>query len=82
MRIINYIGDAANWPKIKIVFYISLAVVFAVDFLVERHHAETWWDKTPGWSAFYGFVSCVFLIFIVKFIGAIWLYKKEDYYND
>ena len=82
MRIINYIGEPANWPKIKIVFFISLAVVFAVDFLVERHHAETWWDKTPGWSAFYGFVSCVFLIFIVKFIGAIWLYKKEDYYND
>jgi len=81
MRIINYIGDAANWPKIKIVFYISLVVVFAVDFLVERHHAETWWDKTPGWSAFYGFVSCVFLIFIVKFIGHIWLYKKEDYYD-
>lgn len=82
MKIINYIGNPANWNKIKIVFYISLAVVFATDFLVERHHAETWWDKTPGWSAFYGFVSCVFLIFIVKFIGAIWLYKKEDYYND
>jgi uncharacterized membrane protein len=81
MGIINYIGDPANWPKIKIVFYISLAVVFAADFLVERHHAETWWDKTPGWSAFYGFVSCVFLIFIVKFIGHIWLYKKEDYYD-
>lgn len=81
MGIINYIGDPANWPKIKIVFYISLAVVFAADFLVERHHAETWWDKTPGWSAFYGFVSCIFLIFIVKFIGHIWLYKKEDYYD-
>ena len=46
-----------------------------------KRNAETWWDKTPGWSAFYGFVSCIFLIFIVKFIGHIWLYKKEDYYD-
>ncbi len=82
MKIINYIGDPANWPKLKIVFFIILAVVFIADFLVERHHAEFIWDKTPGWSAVYGFASCVVLIFVAKFIGHIWLYKKEDYYND
>lgn len=81
MGIINYIGDPANRPKLKILFYIILVIVFAADFLVERHHAEYLWDKTPGWSAVYGFVSCVVLVVVVKFFGHIWLYKKEDYYD-
>jgi hypothetical protein len=39
------------------------------------------WDKIPGWSAFYGFVSCIVLIIVSKALAHAWLYKEEEYYD-
>ncbi len=62
---------------------LSLVVVFASDFFVHREHAEYIWDKIPGWGAFYGFVSCVIIILVSKFIGHQGgIMKREDYYDD
>ena len=36
----------------------------------------------PGWSAVYGFGSCVLLIFVSKFLGHQGgLMRREDYYD-
>ena len=80
-RFVNYIGDTQNWGKLRILFYIILAVVFISDFFVHRHHVEFIWDKIPGWSAFYGFLSCIVLIIVSKALAHAWLYKEEDYYD-
>ncbi len=46
------------------------------------HHVTYIWDKIPGWGAFYGFVSCVVIILVSKFIGHQGgIMKKEDYYD-
>ncbi len=65
----------------KYIFYAILVVVFVADFLVERHHAAFPWDELPGFGAFYGLISCVLIIIISKFVGHLWLMKKEDYYD-
>ncbi len=80
-RIANYLGDPNNVRALKILLYVTLIVVFVADFLAHREHAAFIWDKIPGWSAAYGFVSCVLLIIVSKFLGHEWLYKEEDYYD-
>lgn len=80
-RILDYIANPENVKKLKVLFAIILLIVFISDFLVHREHATFIWDKIPGWSALYGFVSCVVLIVVAKFIGHDWLLKKEDYYD-
>jgi hypothetical protein len=40
------------------------------------------WDRLPGWSAIYGFGSCVLLIFVSKFLGHRGgLMRRVDYYD-
>lgn len=81
MKIIDWLADKRNRGRLKVVSYISLALVFGVDFFIHRHHATFIWDNIPGFSAVFGFISCVLIIVVSKFIGHVWLMKKEDYYD-
>jgi purine-cytosine permease-like protein len=81
-KIVNFIGDSQNSGKLKKIGYAALVVTFISDFFVHREHAVYIWDKIPGWGAFYGFVSCVLIIIVSKFIGHQGgIMKKEDYYD-
>lgn len=81
MNLIDRLADQTNRKIIKGVSYIALFLVFAADFFVHRHHATFIWDAIPGFGAVYGFVSCVLMIIVFKFVGHVWLMKKEDYYD-
>lgn len=81
-KMVLYIGNPANSDTLKKLGYICLALVFASDFFVHRDHAEYIWDKIPGWGAFYGFVSCVIIILVSKFLGHHGIMQREDYYDD
>ena len=35
----------------------------------------------PIFHAIYGFIACVLIILVSKFIGHIWLMTEEDYYD-
>lgn len=61
----------------SIIFLISLIIV---DFFIAREHPYFTWDKIPGFNAFFGFISCVLIIFVSLFIGKF-ITKKEDYYD-
>jgi purine-cytosine permease-like protein len=81
-KIVNYIGNPENSGKLKKIGYVALAITLASDFFVHRDHAVYIWDKIPGWGALYGFVSCVLIIIVSKFIGHQGgIMKKEDYYD-
>jgi len=80
-RIVDYLGNPDNAGRLKKLLYITLAVIVAADFLVPREHAAFFWDDIPGWSAVYGFISCVIIIVVSKFLGHRGLMKKEDYYD-
>jgi len=79
---LNYIADPDNFKKIKTIFKILLIVVVIADFFVEREHAALLWEKLPGWNAFLGFATSIFLMLVPRFVGDIWLYKGEDYYGE
>lgn len=81
-KIVHFIGSPENSRTLKKIGYIALVLTFMSDFMVSRHHAHYFWDKLPGWGAFYGFVSCVVIIIVSKFIGHQGgIMKKEDYYD-
>ncbi|MGR5148098.1 hypothetical protein ACQKP8_16320 [Photobacterium alginatilyticum] len=73
---------------IKRSVYIALLLLAAVavvvaDFLAPRHDVHFFWDNFPGWSALYGFISCIAIIFISKFLGhQFGLMHKIDYYEN
>ncbi|MFH0729646.1 MAG: hypothetical protein V2B19_25305 [Pseudomonadota bacterium] len=82
-KLVLYIGNPANTKKLTKMGYAALALVFVADFFVHREHAIYIWDKIPGWGAFYGFVSCVVIIIVSKFLGHQGgIMQSEDYYDD
>ena len=81
MKILDWLVDAKNRGTVKKASYAVLIIVFGVDFLIHRHHATFMWDEFPGFSAVYGFISCVVIILVSKAIGHAFLMKKEDYYD-
>jgi hypothetical protein len=80
MRLSDLVEREEYKRKLWRIFLIMLAVTVIADFFVERH-VEFVWEQIPGFAAFYGFVSCVFIIVFSKWIGHKWLMKDEDYYE-
>jgi hypothetical protein len=81
-RVVDFFGDEQHATRRRRLFYLVLVLVVIADFLVLREHAEYLWDRLPGWSAAYGFCSCVILIFVSKFLGHQGgLMRREDYYD-
>ena len=81
-RAVNFFGDGQYARQRRRLFYLVLVLIVIADFLVFRGHAEYIWDRLPDWSAVYGFVSCVLLIFVSKFLGhRCGLMRREDYYD-
>jgi hypothetical protein len=81
-RVVDFFGAEQYASPRRRLFYLVLVLIVIADFLVSREHAEYLWDSLPGWSAGYGFVSCVLLIFVSKFLGhRVGLMRREDYYD-
>lgn len=43
----------------RLLLYILAVLVLAGDFFVSREHAGFAWESIPGFSAFFGFASCI-----------------------
>ena len=65
----------------KGVIYVAMGLFVISDFIIPKHHAIFPWDAIPGFSAVYGFISCVAIITVAKLIGKLWLQRGEDYYD-
>ena len=61
------------------VFHVLCVLLFALDFLHLRH-AETDFDWLWGFYALYGFVACVVLVLVAKWMRTF-LMRGEDYYE-
>lgn len=49
---------------------------------VDKHHAHTWMEKMiPGFWSFFGFLSCIVLVFFVRWFGNSGVQTGEDYYD-
>jgi hypothetical protein len=57
----------------------ALAVVAGL-FLPAGEGPE-WWDGIPAFWSLFGFVGCVVIIEVSKWLGTVLLQKKEEYYD-
>ena len=67
--------------SVKKFAYGILVFLIAVDFIIPRHEIHFFGDKIPGFWSLFGFISCVLIIVVSKWIGHHWLVRDEDYYD-
>ncbi len=67
-----------HWIFTGIIIIASLVSEFV--FLAD-HHSEHWWSHIPGFYILWGFLGCVCIIFVSKWLGKLFIQKKEDYYD-
>ncbi len=77
----DFFDKPGNIRLLKILSYICLAIIVAVDFFIPREHVHYPWDHIPGFYALFGLIACILIIVIAKTLGKKWLMKKENYYD-
>ena len=71
-----------NPRNIQFVLYFlfgSCVVLFLLDFVIHRHKVHPW-EGLLGFYAVYGFVGCVVLVLVAKWMRTF-LMREEDYYD-
>jgi hypothetical protein len=58
-------------------------IAIAVGFFIPAGDDEHgfWWSHIPVFFAVLGFIGCIAIIYIAKWLGHYWLQRKEDYYD-
>ena len=59
--------------------YACCVLLFGLDFVIHRHFIHPW-EGLLGFYAVYGFVGCVLLVVISKWMR-LFLMRDEDYYD-
>ncbi|RUM37374.1 MAG: hypothetical protein DSY50_00430 [Desulfobulbus sp.] len=67
---------------VKIACYIFLAGLLIGDLFIPRHHAHFIGDVIPGFWAAFGFIACVLIIIVSKWLGTAFLFRPDTYYTD
>jgi hypothetical protein len=71
--------------RMKRWFYVGLVALalgeVAGPLLFHAEPAHFWFEDLPAWGSLYGLVSCVLIIVVSKFLGKLWLMRREDYYD-
>ena len=81
-RLVRFFGDAEQARRRRWLLAAALLAVLIADLFVSREHGEFFWEAIFGWSALFGFVSCVAIIFVSKFLGHQGrIMRREDYYD-
>jgi len=67
---------AVVWSLVSISF-----VLFLLDFWTPKEDLHFGWESGFGFYAVFGFVACVSLVLIAKYILRPLVMRKEDYYD-
>ena len=71
--------------KLKRAFYASLVVLALAEAVAPRflydEPAHFAFEDWPAFGSIYGFLSCVAIILVSKFLGKHWLMRPENSYE-
>ena len=81
MKLLDLI-QALSTKTAKKIAYAMLVLLIAVDFIIPRHEIHFFVDKIPGFWSLFGFISCVLIIIVSKWIGHMGLMQDENYYDE
>jgi len=69
-----------NVQRLLKIFFSSLVVLLVLDFFVHKHTYFPW-EEAPEFYAVFGFVACVGLVLVAKYVLRPLVMRKEDYYD-
>lgn len=77
----QYIFDKPkNVKRVLYFLYACCTILFLLDFAIHRHVVHSW-EKVWGFYPVYGFVGCVILVVVAKWMRTF-LMRSEDYYDN
>ncbi|MEX2601232.1 MAG: hypothetical protein WD355_06260 [Balneolaceae bacterium] len=66
-----------HWALLGLLTLISLILEFTLLSGYDSH----WWNAIPGFYIIWGFACSVFIIYVSKWIGKLFLFRNESYYD-
>jgi len=69
-----------NVQRVLYGLFSSLILLLAIEPFVTKHPYFPW-EESFGFYAIYGFVACVLLVLIAKYILRPLIKREEDYYD-
>ena len=66
----------------KNIAYAVLIFIIVMDFFIPRHEIHFFGDGIPGFWSIFGFIACILIILISKWIGRLGIMQDENYYNE
>lgn len=81
MNLIKII-EVFRTKTIKKIAYAALILIIVIDFFIPRHEVHFFGDGIPGFWSLFGFVACILIILISKWIGQLGIMQDENYYNE
>ena len=66
----------------KRIAYAALIFIIIIDFFITRHEIHFFGDSIPGFWSLFGFIACILIIIISKWIGSFGIVQDEKYYNE
>ena len=78
--------DPVRFARIKRWFHVSLVVVALTEIVLPlkfrgEHPPHFSFEGWPAFGSLYGMASCMAIILVSKFLGKVWLMRREDYYD-
>lgn len=75
----HFFDKPRNVQLILYLLYTCCIVLFILDFIIHRHIYHHW-EGLLGFHAVYGFIGCVILVLVAKWMRTF-LMRDEDYYD-
>ena len=76
------IVEVLRTKKVRRIAYGVLILLIVVDFIIPRQEIHFFGDEIPGFWSLFGFIACVLIIVVSKWIGHLGLMQDENYYNE
>lgn len=77
----KHLWDDRRNIVILLKFFFAICVaLFGIDLFIHKE-AHLPWEAWPGFYAIYGFVACVILVLISKYVLRPLVKREEDYYD-
>ena len=81
MSLLNII-EILRTKTMKRISYAALILIILIDLFIPRHEIHFFGDGIPGFWSLFGFVACIMIILISKWIGHLGIMQDENYYNE
>ena len=81
MKLLEII-EVLRTKKVKRIAYGVLILLIIVDFIIPRHEIHFFGDEIRGFWSLFGFIACVPIIVVSKWIGSREIMQDEHYYDD